>query len=100
MSFGAFGSHGLRSRNLSERSLSSWTTGASYLIYNGLALLAISYHPGLISGVKRYRYAAGMILGGALTFSGTVFGLVLARERVGKIFGPMTPIGGMVMIAG
>ncbi len=100
MSFGAFGSHGLRSRNLPERSITSWSTGASYLIYNGIALLAISYHPGIVSGIRRYRYAAGMILGGALTFSGTVFGLVLAREKVGKVFGPLTPIGGMVMIAG
>ena len=100
MSFGAFGSHGLRSRNLPQRSLDSWSTGASYLIYNGIALLAISYHPGLISGIKRYRWAAGMILGGAMTFSGTIFGLVLAREKVGKVFGPMTPIGGMFMIAG
>jgi len=97
MSFGAFGSHGLRSRNLPEPSITSWSTGASYLIYNGLA---ISYHPGIVSGIRRYRYAAGMILGGALTFSGTVFGLVLAREKVGKVFGPLTPIGGMVMIAG
>lgn len=35
-----------------------------------------------------------------MTFSGTIFGLVLAREKVGKVFGPMTPIGGMFMIAG
>ena len=100
MSFGAFGSHGLRSRNLSERSITSWSTASSYLIYNGLALLAVSFHPGVISGLRRYRYATGMILAGALTFSGTVFGLVLAREKVGKVFGPLTPIGGMIMIAG
>ena len=102
MSFGAFGSHGLRARNIPQRSIDSWSTGASYLIYNGIALLAISYHPGLsmISTVKRYRWAAGMILGGALTFSGTIFGLVLARDKVGKVLGPMTPVGGMIMIAG
>lgn len=70
------------------------------MIYNGIALLAISYHPGVIAGLRRYRWATGMILGGGLTFSGTVFGLVLARDRVGRVFGPLTPVGGMVMIAG
>lgn len=103
MGFGAFGAHGLRARNLPQRSIDSWATASNYLVYNGLAMLAISFHPGLssIAGKPaRFRYATAMILGGALTFSGTVFGLVLAREKVGKVFGPLTPIGGMIMIAG
>lgn len=35
---------------------------------------------------------------GTTMFSFSIFGLVLARERVGPVFGPMTPIGGMLMI--
>ncbi|RXK36168.1 hypothetical protein M231_06573 [Tremella mesenterica] len=61
----------------------------------------------LTSGMKvssgrgsRFRIAANMILFGSLTFSGTIFGLVLNREKLGKILGPLTPIGGSVMIAG
>lgn len=103
ISFGAFGSHGLRSRfpTLPERSLNSWSTASNYLIYNGLALLAVSLHPGVVSGIKKnFRFAAGMILGGSLTFSGTIFALVLYREKVGKVLGPITPLGGMVMIGG
>lgn len=46
------------------------------------------------------RVGTGMIVGGALTFSGTIFGLVLAREKVGKVFGPLTPVGGAIMMAG
>lgn len=102
MSFGAFGSHGLRSRQppLPERAHASWATASSYLVYNGLALLAISFHPAIAAGIRRHRIAAGLILGGGLTFSGTIFGLVLARDKVGKVFGPLTPLGGMAMIAG
>jgi uncharacterized membrane protein YgdD (TMEM256/DUF423 family) len=78
MATGAFGAHGLRARNVSERSIGSWMTGSSYLVYNGLALLAISLHPRLTaatSSAQRMRIGTGMIVGGALTFSGTIFGL-------------------------
>lgn len=102
MAFGAFGSHGLRARSppLPERSHSSLATAASYMIYNGLGLMVVSYHPGLVAGIRRYRIATGMILGGGLVFSGTIFALVLARDKVGKVLGPTTPLGGAVMMAG
>lgn len=102
MCFGAFGSHGLRARypSLPATSLTSWSTASSYLIYNGIALLALSLHPKLSAPGSRMKLAGGMIIGGALTFSGTIFALVLAREKVGKVLGPMTPVGGLVMIAG
>lgn len=41
-----------------------------------------------------------MICLGTTLFSFSIFGLVLARERWGKILGPTTPIGGTLMIAG
>ena len=100
MAAGAFGAHGLRARNLSEKSIGSWTTGSNYLIYNGLALLAISLHPRLNHPGSKMRWGTGLIVGGALTFSGTIFGLVLAREKVGPVFGPLTPVGGAIMMAG
>jgi len=70
------------------------------MIYNGLGLMVVSFHPGLIAGLKKYRVAAGMIMAGGAVFSGTIFALVLAREKVGKVAGPMTPLGGAVMMAG
>ncbi|WOO77572.1 UPF0382 membrane protein [Vanrija pseudolonga] len=102
MSFGAFGAHALRARfpELPEKSHTSWMTGSSYLIFNGLALLAISAHPSVALGARRYKTAAGLIIGGALTFSGTIFGLVLWRDQVAKVFGPLTPLGGLAMISG
>lgn len=62
--------------------------------------MAVSFHPGLVAGLRKYRLATGMILGGGLVFSSTIFALVLAREKVGKVLGPVTPLGGLVMMAG
>ncbi|KAL7418543.1 hypothetical protein Q5752_007001 [Cryptotrichosporon argae] len=108
ISLGAFGAHALRSRfpSLPERSLANWGTASSYLVYNGLALLALSAHPRLAPSAssalvpRSFRVAAALITAGAVVFSGSIVGLVLARERVGKVFGPLTPIGGTAMIAG
>lgn len=74
MSFGAFGAHALKSRypTLPESSHNSWMTGSSYLVYNGLALLALSAHPSVALGLKRYRTAFGLIVGGVAVFSGSI----------------------------
>jgi uncharacterized membrane protein YgdD (TMEM256/DUF423 family) len=71
MSFGAFGAHGLRSKypDMADKSINSWMTGSSYMIYNGIALLALSAHPAVALGARRYRTAAGLIVGGALSES-------------------------------
>lgn len=104
MGLGAFGAHALKARypGMGEGTRQSWMTGSSYLIYNGLALMAISAHPGLPArlGCRRARFAAGAIVAGALTFTGSIVGLVLDRERLGRVLGPLTPIGGVAMIAG
>lgn len=38
-------------------------------------------------------------MGGAVAFSGSIFALVLGRDRF-KQLGPVTPLGGVAMIAG
>ncbi|RSH88272.1 uncharacterized protein EHS24_000806 [Apiotrichum porosum] len=102
ISFGAFGAHALRARfpDMADKSHASWMTGSSYLIYNGLALMAISAHPSVALGMRRYKTAAGLIFGGTAVFSGSIFALVLWRDQVAKVLGPITPLGGLAMIAG
>ncbi|KAJ9113524.1 hypothetical protein QFC20_001875 [Naganishia adeliensis] len=94
----AFGAHYLKGKfpQLTPQSVQNWSTAGSYLIYNGIALLAISQHPRF----GRHKYAGPLIITGTTLFSFSIFGLVLARERWGKILGPTTPIGGTLMIAG
>ncbi|WRT67927.1 uncharacterized protein IL334_004901 [Kwoniella shivajii] len=101
ISFGAFGSHGLRALKppMPETKINSWNIASNYLIYNGLALLAISFHPGLLGASRKYRLGAGLIMAGAAVFSGSIFGLVAARDKF-RWLGPITPLGGVSMIAG
>ena len=91
---GAFGAHALEGR-LAASALQLWETAARYLMYAGLALLAV--------GVLADRWGqtltgpgAGLAIGGAI-FSGTVFALALGGPRW---LGAVTPIGGVGLIAG
>ncbi|KAG8856483.1 hypothetical protein FRB91_000764 [Serendipita sp. 411] len=91
---GAFGSHGLKSRLTSE-ALDSWKIASNYSIFNGIALLAISMHPRF----GKHAFAAPAIFLGSTIFSGSIALLVLNRERF-RFLGPITPLGGTIMIAG
>ncbi|KAA1468255.1 hypothetical protein DENSPDRAFT_833500 [Dentipellis sp. KUC8613] len=96
MAAGAFGSHGLKNKpGVTPEKVSAFATATNYAIYNGLGLLAISCHPrfGL------HRFAGPAIALGGLVFSGSIIALVLARDRF-KFFGPITPLGGTLMMAG
>lgn len=76
----------------------TWTMASQYMILNGVALLAISHHP-----VHAKRWAGPLIIAGTTMFSGSIFALLLYRERMGKwtrLVGPTTPVGGLCMIAG
>ncbi|GAA5864502.1 hypothetical protein JCM5296_003219 [Sporobolomyces johnsonii] len=93
---GAFGAHALAPR-LGEKA-STWTMASHYAIMNGVALLAISQHP-----VYSKRLAVPLIIAGTTLFTGSIFALLLYREKMGaltKIVGPSTPLGGLLMIGG
>ncbi|TFK77001.1 hypothetical protein BDN72DRAFT_890787 [Pluteus cervinus] len=93
---GAFGSHGLKKRDhITSDQLQAFGTAANYAIYNGLGLLALSLHP----KAARYRTSGLAILAGGAIFSGSIIALVLHRDRF-RFLGPVTPLGGLVMIGG
>ena len=91
---GAFGAHGLRAR-LDADALTLWETSARYLMYSGLglALIGVVAQSRESSGLS---WAGGLLLGGALIFSGTIAILALGGPRW---LGAITPIGGTLMIA-
>uniref|UniRef100_A0A0H5FU61 EamA domain-containing protein n=1 Tax=Leucosporidium scottii TaxID=5278 RepID=A0A0H5FU61_9BASI len=63
-----------------------------------VALLAISQHP-----VYCKRWSAPLIIAGTTLFSGSIFALLLFKDRMGgfaRVVGPTTPIGGLLMISG
>lgn len=92
---GAFGAHGLQSR-LDAHALALWETAARYLMYSGFGLVLIGLFG--LGGARRGIGAAALcLLAGGLVFSGTVAALALGGPRW---LGAVTPIGGLLMIAG
>jgi len=92
---GAFGTHGLRAKFPPDK-VHAWETATQYAIYNGLALLVLSMHPQFAA----HRFAGPAITVGGLVFSGSIMALVLDRQKRFSFMGPITPLGGSLMMAG
>ncbi len=91
---GAFGAHGLRDSVTPER-LAAWQTGAHDALVHSAALLALALYASATG--RAITLPASLFLAGVLLFSGSFFGLVLLEQRW---LGPLTPIGGVCLIAG
>ena len=91
---GAFGAHGLRDRVTPEQ-LNTWSTACQYHLLHSVVLLALAlYAAGDDRGI---RLPAVLILVGIVLFSGSIYLLVLSPQRW---LGPITPLGGLFLIAG
>jgi uncharacterized membrane protein YgdD (TMEM256/DUF423 family) len=91
---GAFGAHGLRETVTPER-LSAWHTASHYALLHSVVLLALGLYASTTG--KAVTIPATLFTAGIALFSGSIFGLVLWELRV---LGPVTPIGGVLLIAG
>lgn len=96
VALGAFAAHALKSV-MSEYSISIFETGVKYQFYHSIALLvsAILYKefPNKFTVLASRFFIAGIII-----FSGSLY--VLAHFPAYKILGAITPIGGLLFIAG
>ena len=95
--FGAFGAHALK-KVLSEESLVSFETAVRYQMYHALFLLLIANTAFL--SVKEKSILFYLVLVGVLFFSGSIY-LLSTSVLTGiksKILGPITPIGGLILI--
>jgi|SRR5208282_3717655 len=92
---GAFAVHGLKER-LDAGMLAAFETGVRYQTYHALALFLVAW---LISrGPSRAVQWAGLcFLAGITLFSGSLYLLSLSGVRR---FGIITPIGGLLFLAG
>lgn len=92
---GAFGAHGLKAR-LTPDLLAVFETGVRYQMYHALALLAVAWAIG--RWPHRAATACGWcFVGGTLIFSGSLYLLALTGVRG---FGAITPVGGVLFMAG
>jgi len=94
VSMGAFGAHALRDR-LSEAALEQWKTGAHYHLVHAVAILGAAALAD--RGFRRAQWAGWMFVIGTFIFAGSLYTLALSGIR---IFGAITPIGGVFMIMG
>lgn len=91
---GAFGAHGLKARVAAEQ-VAAWSTASHYHLLHSVVLLVLAMHAAA-SG-RSVALSFGLFLAGILLFSGSIYGLVLTPARW---LGPVTPLGGLCLIAG
>ncbi len=93
VALGAFGAHGLKAI-VSSQQLEWWQTATLYWFIHGLGLL-------LVGILIRLNYAtqttAWLLQVGVIIFAGSLYAMTLGAPRW---FGAITPIGGVLMIAG
>lgn len=100
VAIGAFGAHGLKSLTKDVKLLTSFETGVRYQFFHGLALLIV---PFVLEKINQESKAIWRLFNlGILFFSFSIYVLVFAKiggiELLAKIMGPITPIGGVVLI--
>lgn len=93
VALGAFGAHGLKNI-VSAQQLEWWHTATLYLFIHALGLL-------LVGLFIRLKYAtqitAWLLQIGIIIFAGSLYAMTLGAPLW---FGAITPIGGVLMIAG
>lgn len=96
---GAFGAHALR-RSFNDDQLRSFEVGVRYQIFHAL-LLIIS---GIVFPFKEsiQMLTAWFLIFGVFLFSFSIYGLTYSDSRGKKLkfLGPVTPLGGLLLIAG
>ena len=93
---GAFGAHALK-KILSPGQLHSFEVGVKYQMYHAIVLLILGFNSNSITSATYWCFTMGIIL-----FSFSIYGLVLsdAKGKKLKFLGPITPIGGLLLVCG
>jgi uncharacterized membrane protein YgdD (TMEM256/DUF423 family) len=97
--FGAFGAHLLKKKLTSDQ-LQSFETGVKYQMYHAIVLLILGFNLEINTSLDNCIIYAFII--GTLLFSFSIYGLVLssANNKKLKFLGPVTPFGGLFLVAG
>ena len=93
VALGAFGAHAMKAHYATD-DLQTFETAVRYQMYHALALIAC----GALNQTGMQTATASRLFGcGIVLFSGSLYGLVLTQA---KWLGPITPIGGVLLLAG
>ncbi len=97
--FGAFGAHYLK-RTISEALMLNFETGVRYQFYHALLLLLLGFNLGFTAKID--SYIAYCFIIGTILFSFSIYLLTLLSAKGKRIplLGMLTPIGGLLLVAG
>jgi uncharacterized membrane protein YgdD (TMEM256/DUF423 family) len=98
---GAFGAHALK-EILSTEHLASFNTGVRYQMIHAVVLLLLSLLY-VRFDLRQFKIAATLIFWGVILFSGSIYLLTLKNileVEILKFAGPITPLGGTLIIIG
>lgn len=97
--FGAFGAHALK-KICTEDQLKSFETGVKYQMYHALLLLILGFNLKLQTGLEEAMICC--IILGVFLFSFSIYGLCIgsAKGKKLKFLGPITPLGGLLLVVG
>ena len=90
---GAFGAHGLRDK-VAPPLLEIYRTGVLYHLVHAVVVLAVAF---AADRLRRPRLVAGLFTAGIAIFSGTLYLLAITGVMT---LGAVTPIGGVLLLAG
>lgn len=99
---GAFGAHALKDALHDSEKLQSFETGVKYQIYHGLAIIALV----VIGRVFQLNFLTTfrLLFIGLICFSVSIYGLTMGHlinsGSFNKVIGPITPIGGILLLFG
>lgn len=96
---GAFGAHALK-KILSAEKLTSFEVGVRYQTYSALFLILIGYNANFEISLLLWAYYLVTI--GTVLFSFSIYFLSLSEylKKNFKFLGPITPLGGLLMMLG
>lgn len=96
---GAFGAHKLKNLFTPEL-LQSFETGVKYQMYHAIVLLLLGFNLEFESNLE--KWIGYCFIFGTILFSFSIYGLCIssAKGRKLKFLGPLTPIGGLLLVVG
>lgn len=97
---GAMAAHALE-KLISAEQLNSFETAVDYHIYHGFALLILSLFEKVLTK-KQLTILFRLFVTGLIFFSGSIYFLstseIYGLQNLNNIIGPITPIGGLILI--
>ncbi|QLG41733.1 MULTISPECIES: DUF423 domain-containing protein [unclassified Paenibacillus] len=96
VAIGAFGAHMLKEK-IGADAIAVYETGVQYHMIHAIGLLIIGLTAGQLGPSTKLKWAARLLFIGIIIFSGSLY--VLSISGI-KIWGAITPIGGVAFIVG